>query len=63
LLWRTLGWYTESGAWVAPVSFVEAQNMPKKMLKTFLTLDDVLSRMERQVIAKKNKSAGRTRGR
>jgi hypothetical protein len=58
LLWRALGSYTESGTWKAPVSFIEAQTLPKEMLDTFFKLDDVISRMEKQYmkkVAKKKK--------
>lgn len=54
-LWRTLGHFSESGSWVAPVSFIEAQTMPKPMLDVFLTLDDIIGRMQKQYAEKKAK--------
>jgi len=47
ILWRSLGHEVE-GQWVAPVSFKEAQEMPKKMLDTFLTLDNYFGKMSKQ---------------
>jgi len=53
LLWRNLGHFDQSGSWVAPVSFVEAQSLPKDMLDTFFELDNLVSKTIKQT-AKKN---------
>lgn len=45
-LWRSLGHFTDSGAWVAPVSFQEAQALPMDMIQVFFTLDNLLERMQ-----------------
>lgn len=38
--------------WIAPVSFLEAQKLPKPMLNFFLQMDDLLNRMLEQKRAK-----------
>jgi hypothetical protein len=53
LLWRTLGYTDADGMWIAPVSFLEAQSLPKAMLNVFLQLDDILFRMQQQILKKK----------
>lgn len=52
-LWRALGHYSPSGSWVTPVSFLEAQQLPKEALDVYLMLDDLLGRMQRQFNKKK----------
>lgn len=48
ILWRALGHTNEAGSWVAPISFLEAQRIPDRMLNIFFTLDDMLGRLQRQ---------------
>ena len=48
LLWRNLGHYSDSGAWIPPVSFIEAVSMPKDMLDVFIVLDEWLYKMIHQ---------------
>jgi hypothetical protein len=55
MLWRSLGYYSDSGSWVPPVSFLEAQQLSKPMLDVFMKLDDILDRMREQALAKKRK--------
>lgn len=55
MLWRALGTYNGSGAWVAPVSFLEAQDLPKRQLDVFFALDDFLDRMYQQKAKQKAK--------
>jgi len=43
-----------NGAWVAPISFVESQQLPKAMLNVFFELDNLISKMQAKQ-AKKNK--------
>ena len=59
ILWRSLGAYNQDNVWVAPVSFVEAENMPKRKLDAFLILDDLLELMRKQLVRKKSKANGR----
>ena len=54
LLWRNLGHYNESGAWVAPVSFNEAMELPKVMLDVFFELDNLIQKMMKQMTKKRN---------
>lgn len=46
LLWRALGHETDSGRWVAPLSFSEALRFPKQMIDFFLDMDGFLGRMK-----------------
>jgi hypothetical protein len=55
LLWRNLGHFEQSGAWVAPVSFTEAYSMPKEMLDVFFELDGLLAKMQKQLAKKHGK--------
>lgn len=48
ILWRTLGHYTDNGAWVPPVSFLEAELMPKRKLDAFFALDNLVELMRKQ---------------
>jgi len=52
-LWRNLGHVDSNGAWVAPVSFVEAQQLPGNMLNVFLALDNLTAKMAKQEAKKK----------
>jgi hypothetical protein len=56
IVWRNLGHADNNGAWVAPVSFLEAQQLPTKMIGTFFVLDDLVSEMIKQ-----NKNKGNRR--
>jgi hypothetical protein len=53
LLWRNLGHVDSNGAWVAPVSFVEAQQLPDNMLSVFFALDNMVAKMAKQEAKKK----------
>lgn len=53
-LWRALGHYTD-GAWVPPVSFVEAAALPKAMLDVFQELDFFLEQMKKHQAKKQGK--------
>jgi len=55
LLWRNLGHYSDSGAWIPPASYTEAMRLPKRMLDVFFELDTWLDKMMKQ---KQNKSNG-----
>ena len=48
LLWRALGKFDGNGNWTAPLSFMEALELPKAMLDTFLELDSIFAKMQRQ---------------
>lgn len=52
-MWRNLGHVDSNGAWVAPVSFVEAQQLPGNMLNVFLALDNLTAKMAKQEAKKK----------
>ncbi len=52
-MWRNLGRVDGNGAWVAPVSFVEAQQLPDNMLSVFLALDNLTAKMAKQKAKKK----------
>jgi len=54
LTYRNLGHVDANGAWVAPISFVESQQLPKAMLNVFFELDNLISKMQAKQ-AKKNK--------
>lgn len=47
MLYRSMGRYDGNGNWVKPISFVEAARLPKRMISTFLDLDDFFERMKR----------------
>ncbi len=53
LLWRNLGRVDGNGAWIAPVSFVEAQQLPDNMLSVFFALDNMVAKMAKQEAKKK----------
>lgn len=44
-LWRALGSRDTEGNWHAPISYLEAQKLPKAMLDIFFILDDYFERM------------------
>lgn len=46
-LYRSLGHYDSGGAWVPPISFREALDMPKAMLDVFQELDHFLGQMQK----------------
>jgi hypothetical protein len=46
-LYRRMGHYDSGGAWVPPISFLEALEMPKAMLNTFQGLDHFLDQMQK----------------
>lgn len=52
-LYRSLGHYDSGGAWVPPISFTEAVEMPAEMLNVFQELDHFLAQMQRHLAAKK----------
>jgi hypothetical protein len=54
-LYRRLGHYDSGGAWVPPISFTEALEMPKTMLAVFQELDHFLSQMQKHQAAKQGK--------
>jgi hypothetical protein len=37
-----------NGAWIAPVSFVEAQQLPTDMINAFFALDNLVAKMAKQ---------------
>jgi len=55
LLWRNLGHVDTNGAWIAPVSFTEAQQLPAKMLNVFFSLDNLVEKMMKQKADKNRK--------
>lgn len=57
LLWRSLGRYDGNGGWEPPLSFVEADELPKDKVDFFLAMDDILSKKQKQLTKKK---AGRS---
>lgn len=54
-LWRSVGHYDSGGAWVPPVSFQEAAEMPRVMLDVFQGLDHYLSQMQKHQAKKQGK--------
>ena len=54
ILYRSLGHETESGAWVSPLSYLEALTMPKEKIDVFQGLDYFLAQKKRHK-AKMNK--------
>jgi len=55
-LWRSLGHYDGNESWVAPISFLEATQVPnKRMLDTFFEMDDFFERMKRHRRKKQGK--------
>lgn len=55
ILWRTLGRYDSNGVWVAPVSFLEAELLPKRKLDLFFSLDNIFEIMRKQNAKKKGR--------
>jgi hypothetical protein len=53
-LYRSLGHY-QDGAWVPPISFLEAVTLPKAMLDVFQELDHFLSQMQKHQMKKQGK--------
>ena len=54
LLYRSLGHQTDSGVFVSPLSYNEAQAMPKRQVEMFMQLDEIAEKMIRQ-LSKKGK--------
>lgn len=53
LLWRALGNYDANGNWGAPLSFVEADQLPKDKIDFFLQMDDIVKKKQAQLTKKK----------
>ena len=56
LLWRNLGHVTEGGSFVPPISFMEADQLPKVMLDVFFELDSWIDKMMRELAKRKQKN-------
>lgn len=53
LLYRSMGHLNESGAFVSPLSYTEAQGLPKRQVEMFLQFDELADKMIRQINKKK----------
>jgi hypothetical protein len=53
LLWRSLGRRDASGNWEPPLSFVEADQLPKDKIDFFLSMDEVFRKKLAQLSKKK----------
>ena len=49
LLWRSLGRYDSNGSFAPPLSFLEADSLPKSKIDFFLAMDDILATKQRQL--------------
>ena len=52
MLWRNLGHADSNGTWVAPISFLDAQKIPARMLNAFFTLDNLVYKLAKQKAGK-----------
>lgn len=56
LLYRSVGRYDSNGAWVRPISFLDAARIPKRMMDTFLDMDSFYEHVKRDQEKKKGGS-------
>ena len=52
-MYRSMGHLNESGAFVSPLSYTEAQGLPKRQVEMFLQFDELADKMIRQINKKK----------
>lgn len=53
LLYRAMGEINANGSFVPPLSYFEAQQMPKRTMQLFMIFDDYADRMLRTINKKK----------
>ena len=53
LLYRGMGHTDENGAFISPLTYFEAQQMPKREIEIFMRLDDLASKTIRSQTRKK----------
>ena len=50
-----MGYLNENGAFVPPLSYMEAQQMPKRQIELFMVFDEYADKMLRQINKNKGK--------
>jgi hypothetical protein len=53
LLYRSMGHMSDAGQFVPPISYHEAQAMPKREIEIFMCLDEIAEKTLRQMTKKK----------
>jgi hypothetical protein len=53
LLYRSLGHFSDAGAFIPPLSYADAQQMPKRQVEMFMEFDDITDRLQKQMSKKK----------
>lgn len=56
MLYRAMGHFNESGAFVPPLSYLEAQQLPKRTVEMFMHFDEYAEKMLRQINKNKGKA-------
>jgi hypothetical protein len=56
LLYRSMGHLSDAGQFIPPISYHEAQAMPKREIEIFMCLDEIAEKTLRQMTKKKTGS-------